>query len=138
MRTRDEHKEKLIREKALEMMVEEGFDGFSMQKLARAADVSPATLYIYFRDREDLILQIYTEVNHRMTAATLKNFSADMDFHEGLQVQWANRAKYCLENPREMHLIEQIRFSPLYEKALLCLDPEFKATMKQFTERAIA
>ena len=51
MRTRDEKKEHAIRRRALEIIVERGFDGFSMQKLAKAAGVSPATLYIYFKDR---------------------------------------------------------------------------------------
>jgi TetR/AcrR family transcriptional regulator, multidrug resistance operon repressor len=51
MRTRDEQKEITIREKALEMIVEQGFDGFSMQKLAKAAKVSPGTLYIYLFQR---------------------------------------------------------------------------------------
>ena len=54
MRTRDENKQDLIREKGLEMIVKEGFDGFSMQKLAKAAAVSPATLYIYFKNREEI------------------------------------------------------------------------------------
>jgi len=46
MRIRDEQKEKAIREKALKMIVKDGIEGFSMQKLAKAANVSPGTLYI--------------------------------------------------------------------------------------------
>jgi AcrR family transcriptional regulator len=41
MRLRDEQKEQLVRTKALELLVEEGFNGFSMHKLAKAANVSP-------------------------------------------------------------------------------------------------
>jgi TetR/AcrR family transcriptional repressor of multidrug resistance operon len=37
MRTRDESKELAIRQKAIQMIVEKGFDGLSMQKLAKAA-----------------------------------------------------------------------------------------------------
>ena len=51
MRIRDEKKESLIKQKAIEMIVKYGFDGLSMQKLAKAAKVSPATIYIYFKDR---------------------------------------------------------------------------------------
>ena len=39
MRVRDPLKEKTIRRKAMEMAVKEGFDGLSMQKLAKAAKV---------------------------------------------------------------------------------------------------
>ena len=41
------------------MIVKEGFDGLSMQKLAKAANVSPATIYLYFKNREDLLNQLY-------------------------------------------------------------------------------
>lgn len=50
--------EKAIREKVLAMIVKEGFDGLSMRKLANAAGVSPATIYVYFKDRDDLIMQL--------------------------------------------------------------------------------
>jgi TetR/AcrR family transcriptional regulator, multidrug resistance operon repressor len=46
MRSRDENKEQAIRTEALENAVKDGFDGLSMQKLAKAAAVSPATVYI--------------------------------------------------------------------------------------------
>jgi len=35
LRIRDEHKEAFVREKAIEMIVTEGFDGMSMQKLQK-------------------------------------------------------------------------------------------------------
>lgn len=137
MRTRDIHKERAIREQALKMIVKTGFDGLSMQKLARAADVSPATIYIYFKDREDLILQLFTEASKKMTEATLKDFDPSMSFSEGLKVQWMNRARYCMANPEEMHFLEQIRHSPLQEKSLELLGTKFRENMKTFVTNAI-
>src|SRR5437867_6185214 len=137
MRIRDENKERLIRQKAIEMIVEEGFDGLSMQKLAKAAGVSPATIYIYFKDREDLILQVCTEVGKRISDATLKNFDPNMHFDKGLEVQWMNRAKYCMKYPLEMHFMEQIRFSPFHNKALAMTDKSFINAMGEFVNNAI-
>lgn len=137
MRTRDIHKERAIRDHALKMIVKTGFDGLSMQKLARAADVSPATIYIYFKDRDDLILQLFIEASKKMTEATLKDFDPSMSFSEGLKVQWMNRARYCMANPDEMHFLEQIRHSPLQEKSLELLGTKFKENMKAFVTNAI-
>src|SRR5438132_1031154 len=109
MRTRDSVKEAVIREKAMAMVVKDGIEGFSMQKLARAASVSPATIYIYFKDKEDLILQLCRDASNKMAEITLKNFDPSMTFEEGLKTQWVNRAKYCLKYPQEVHFIEQIR-----------------------------
>lgn len=137
MRTRDANKERAIRNHALKMIVKNGFDGLSMQKLAKAADVSPATIYIYFKDREDLILQLFAEASKKMTEATLKDFDPSMSFSEGLKVQWMNRARYCMANPDEMHFLEQIRHSPLQEKSLEMMGSKFKDNMKAFVINAI-
>jgi len=137
MRARDENKEQAIRDNALEMVVDKGFDGLSMQKLAKKAGVSPATIYIYFKDREDLILQIYLRESVRLFDATLKNFDPGMSFEEGLRIQWINRAKYCIKYPKQMHFLEQIRHSPLYQKALALTDPRLQRSMETFVTNAI-
>ena len=137
MRTRDEMKESAIREKALEMVVKHGFDGLSMQKLAKAAGVSPATIYIYFKDRGDLILQLYLQEMKKMVDATLDGFDPSMHFEEGLKVQWLNRAKFCMQDPANMHFLEQIKFSPYHEAFMKKMDNTFIKTMGEFVHNAI-
>ena len=137
MRLRDANKERAIRDQALKMIVKHGFDGLSMQKLAKAAAVSPATIYIYFKDREDLILQLFAEESKKMAEATLKDFNPAMSFSEGLKVQWMNRARYCMANPDQMHFLEQMRHSPLQEKSLQIMGSGFKNMMIAFVSNAI-
>ncbi|MFT3935612.1 MAG: TetR/AcrR family transcriptional regulator [Chitinophagaceae bacterium] len=137
MRVRDDNKIQAIKEKAVEMIVQQGLDGFSMQKLAKAANVSPATLYIYYKDREDLIMQLWTESFREMAAAMLKNFEPNMSFSEGLRIQWMNRAKYYIKNPVAMQFMEQLRHSPMQEKAENIVHTEFKDIMTAFVIGAI-
>jgi len=137
MREKDKFKEISIREKALGMIVKKGLDGFSMQKLAKAAGVSPATIYIYFKSKEDLILQLCLEASEKMTEITLKNFDPSMSFNEGLKLQWINRAKYCLKYPEQMHFLEQIRHSPLHDKFLGMMHEKFKTVMGTFLSNSI-
>ncbi|MEO8763552.1 MAG: TetR/AcrR family transcriptional regulator [Ginsengibacter sp.] len=137
MRVRDSHKEKIIREKALEMMVEEGLNGFSMQKLAKAANVSPATIYIYFKDKEDLVAQLCRDAGKKMMDITFKNFDPALSFSEGLRVQWVNRAKYCMKYPDQMHFLEQLRHSPYSDKLTSMMGENFKLQMREFVSNAI-
>ena len=116
MRVRDPDKEHAIREKALEMIVAHGFDGLSMQKLAKAAGVSPATIYIYFKSRDDLIVSLFREEQRRWPSSRSTGFDPEMSFADGLRLQWINRARYCLANPKRMHFMEQIRYSPFYAR----------------------
>jgi AcrR family transcriptional regulator len=137
MRTRDENKELAIRQKALKMIVEKGFDGLSMQKLAKAADVSPATIYIYFKDRDDLIIQLWVGEMQKMAAYTLEGFDPNMHFEEGLRVQWMNRARYCMEHPLSTDFMEQIRHTPYSNVCMGKMDKTFLSAMGQFVHNAI-
>lgn len=137
MRTRDENKAQAIREKAIEMIVKEGFDGLSMQKLARSAGVSPATIYIYYKDRDDLIIQLWTDEMDKMVEATLEGFDPSMSFEEGLKIQWMNRARFCMDNPVSADFLEQLKHSPYHVEALKKMNPRFLDAMRDFVHNAI-
>lgn len=47
-----------IHEAALGLLSEQGFFGFHMRDVARAAGISPANFYHYFRDKQDLVYQV--------------------------------------------------------------------------------
>lgn len=137
MRIRDENKRDTIQEKAVEIIVESGFDGLSMQKLAKAANVSPATLYIYFKDRDDLIQQVATKEAEQMVEASLKNFDPHVSFAEGLTIQWKNRAKYWLKHPKQSKFLEQVRHSPVGEEVYTKVKKQFSLVMAEFVKGAV-
>jgi TetR/AcrR family transcriptional repressor of multidrug resistance operon len=138
MRTRDPRKESLLRSKAMAMVVKDGFKGFSMQKLAKAARVSPATIYIYWKDRDDLLLQLYADAWAKMSEKTLTGFDPGVSFQEGLKHQWNNRARWFLDHPIEAAFMEQVRFSPLHDRAQAILGLGYAEVMKAFVRGAIA
>lgn len=51
---------------AREMFVRDGFESFSMRKLAERIGYSPTTIYLYFRDRNDLLIAICEETFARL------------------------------------------------------------------------
>ena len=136
MRTRDENKEASIREKAMEMIVTEGFDGLSMQKLAKAAGVSPATIYIYYKNREDLLTQLYNEVQKKFAEVALRKFSPELSLADGLWLQWKNRVKFILDYPVYFQFFEQFRNSPLIHNKDI-EKTEFRENMKAFVMNAV-
>ena len=137
MRTRDANKENSIREKAIEMIVKEGLDGFSMQKLAKAAAVSPATLYIYYKDRDDLVTQIATEVTVRMMDISLRGLHPKMSFAEGMAIQWKNRLEFYLSYPLDVEFIEHIRYTPIYDNIKKTIRTTFGDVLGKFMHNAI-
>ncbi|WEK18551.1 MAG: TetR/AcrR family transcriptional regulator [Candidatus Pedobacter colombiensis] len=137
MRVRDVNKVELVKQKAIELLVEVGFEGFTMNKLARACGISVATLYIYYKDKDDLIFKIGIEEVHRMGAIMLEDFDSESSFAEGLRQQWKNRAKCVLENPLTAQMIEQLRSSTYQEKIFETFGEIFKEPLGKFMHNAI-
>ena len=137
MRPRDENKELLIRQKAIEIIVNNGIDGFSINKLAKAADVSPATIYIYYKDKDDLITRLCIDVANKMLEYSLADFSPEMDFAVGLKVQWKNRMDYFIKFPTEMEFIEIMRYTQYYNEASKALTVNFGTVLGPFMENSI-
>ena len=136
MRARDENKEIMIREKAMEMIVREGFDGLSMQKLAKAAGVSPATIYIYYKNREDLLHQLFNDAQIAFANTALKNFNPHASLEEGLWTQWKNRLEFIEENPFYYQFYEQFRNTHLINHKNVNISV-FRENMMIFVKNAI-
>lgn len=137
MRKRDVDKEALVKQKAIELLVRDGFEGFSINKLAKACDISVATLYIYYKDRDDLIVRIALEEAKMMSSTVLRDFTPDLSFEEGLRLQWKNRAAHVLQNPDLSLFFEKLRNSTYRELVFDSIVGDFKEVMGKFITNAI-
>ena len=136
MRIRDENKEAAIRKKAMEMIVDHGFDGLSMQKLAKAAGVSPGTIYIYYKNREDLVHKLFNDSQKAFADYALKNFNPQASLEDGLWTQWKNRLEFIMEYPVYFKFFEQFRNSHLINHKNVNMT-EFRENMMLFVKNAI-
>jgi|SRR5690606_18433157 len=118
MRTRDIEKEELVRQKTIELIADYGFEGFSINKLAKECKISVATIYIYYKDKEDLINKIALEQAQLKAEAMLKDFDPDSSLEEGIRQQWINRFEYIKTHPNDNKFYEQLRSSAYYETFL--------------------
>ncbi|MBK0369055.1 TetR/AcrR family transcriptional regulator [Flavobacterium agrisoli] len=138
MRTRDHNKEEIVKQNAIELLVEKGIEGFSMNQLAKKCNISVATLYIYYLDKDDLIRKIGIEIGTRFFSEMTRDFLPTMSFRNGLYKQWENRISFTQKNPLEVRCWELLTHSS-YSQTIL--DPslnEFKAIMEVFFQNAIA
>jgi AcrR family transcriptional regulator len=116
MRHKDDNKREAIRRAALELITTVGFAATSMSKIARAANVSPATIYVYFENKEDMLNQLYLSVKREISEAMLEGFEEGMPVEEGFKLLWENAYRYMLAHPREFAFSEQFANSPLVNR----------------------
>jgi len=137
MRTRNIDKVQLVKQKAIELIVKNGLEGFSMNKLAKACNISVATLYIYYQDRDDLIIKVAVEEGRLMSDAMIKGFDPDLPFEQGLRIQWENRYQYMIANPVMALFFDQLRSSSYQQEFLSSFLKSFQAIVGKFMHNII-
>lgn len=112
MRTRDDKKQEALFLATITLVNEIGFAASSVSKIAKEAGVSPATLYIYFKNKEDLLVSTYVEIKMGMGMAVLEGFDETAPIHDILHRVWRNMFSYVSANPDEFRYAEQFANSP--------------------------
>ena len=139
MRAKTADKEKLIIEQAKILIAEDGIQGFSVKKLAKACGLSVGTLYIYYSDKDELIKKVGEEIGINFFRAITQGFNPDMSFKDALWKQWENRIAFARENPLEVVCFEAVRHSPYADEILQSEAlQQFKSLMGRFFEKAIS
>jgi TetR/AcrR family transcriptional repressor of multidrug resistance operon len=142
MRPKSLEKEDAIRTIALQIIADEGLENLSMQKLAKAANISPRTIYLKYENKEDLLIRLFIEeVLGAYEKAVLETFIPDLDFAEGVKKLWLNAFRYLKENRHSFALLQHGKSSPLLNKAFQRANikqGQFFAPVHLFLERNMA
>jgi len=116
MRTKDHSKNEAICRAAIDLIQKEGFEATSMSRISTEAGVSPATIYVYFANKEDLLNKIYLKVRHEMSSAMLEGLDETGLIEEGFRRVWFNFYNYAVTNPVDFAFGEQFANSPLVNR----------------------
>jgi glutamate--cysteine ligase len=117
MRIKDEKKYKAIIKASIHQFRKEGFAKASMSKIAKEADVSPGTIYIYFDHKEDLINKLYLLLRKEMSDIVLGDIQLDGCFESAYKKMWLNYYHYCLNHYAAFDYIMQYSHSPYGKSA---------------------
>jgi len=105
---RARHKEEFRREildAAREIFINDGYDGFSMRKLAEKIDYSPTTIYIYFKNRDDLLFALCEEFFADFFSELKRIRSISQDPVETLRQALLYLIEFGLKNPDQYKVL---------------------------------
>ena len=112
MRTKDDEKEAALFEATVKLVNEIGFASSSVSKIAREAGVSPATIYVYYKNKEDLLVSTYIEIKLDLSKALLRDFNDRLPIRDILRNVWFNMFEYISNNLEYYKFVEQFSNSP--------------------------
>lgn len=97
---------------ALELVAEHGFHGTPMAMVAERAGVAAGTIYRYFENKDDLIEEIYRELEKRLTAAVREHYPEGKSVRERFIHIGKVVVAYCIASPMAFRFLEQFHNSP--------------------------
>lgn len=112
MRLKDEAKIRALFSATVHIVNQEGFASSSVNKIAKHANVSPATLYVYYENKEALIVSTYKQIKEELSQAIMADFKADLPIRENLKGLWKNLFQYITDNLEKYRYIDQFDNTP--------------------------
>ncbi len=112
MRPKDENKQDALIEATIKLVNQIGFVSTSVSKIAKEANVSPATIYIYYKNKEDLLTSTYIDIKHKISEAILKDFDPNLPIRDTMKKLWFNTFGYISRHPDYFQFSEQFSYSP--------------------------
>ena len=90
---------------AAELIYEEGYQGFSMRKLAKRLGIAAKTIYNYYHSQDEIYLSILTQGFEQLYAECLAAQQSDPDPFEQLKAMVHAYLAFGLENPNLYNLM---------------------------------
>jgi AcrR family transcriptional regulator len=100
----------------LHLVNNNGFHDAPMSKIAKMAEMSPATIYIYFENKQDLINQLYLEMKVAFSTHAFKNYCEEKSVKESFKQIWFNIANFKLNQVEESNFLSQCDNTPIIDE----------------------
>ena len=100
---------------SLELVKDLGFTGISIKKIAKQANIAPATIYIHFKNREDLFIKIYTKIRTDMSNGALQGIHEEMGIEQIFKSIWRNSFNFNKNHPDYLIYREKFEQTPMME-----------------------
>lgn len=102
----------------LTLINDHGFHDAPMSKIAKLAGVSPATIYLYFENKQDLVNTLYLEVKSSFSDCAFKGYHDTMPVKKGFEIIWYNIADYKLNIVNEATFLSQCDNTPMIDEEI--------------------
>lgn len=112
MRSRDGSKIKSIYNATLQLVKDRGLAGITMSDISRAASIATGTLYIYFKNKDELIKALFITCRQHSAEQYFAGLDESDAFEEKLERLFTNIIYYKMEHFEVSVFLEQAYHSP--------------------------
>jgi len=111
MRPLDPDKREKILKSVYILTGKQGLASVTISGISKTAGIAAGTLYIYFRNKEEIVQLAYAAVEDKMTQAMYRDFDINIPVKQSLNKIYINMLNYRLKNCDETIFIDQYQQS---------------------------
>lgn len=111
-RETDTEKRDQILNATLKLITENGFDATPMSAIASEAGIAAGTIYLYFRNKEELINILYITMKGRMMSSITEGYEKSLPVSKSFEAIWKNYVRHIMSKPVEFRFCELFSNSP--------------------------
>ncbi|PBJ09317.1 TetR/AcrR family transcriptional regulator [Flavobacterium sp. ACN6] len=111
MRPLDPDKRQKILKSVFVLTGKQGLASVTISGISKIAGIATGTLYIYFKNKEEVVQLAYATVEDKMTQAMYRDFDINVPIKESLKQIYINMLNYRLNNYDETVFIDQYQQS---------------------------
>lgn len=112
MRTKDEAKVAAIYQATLDLVKDRGLAGITMSDISKAACLATGTLYIYFKNKEELIKALFLTCREKSAREYFDGLDGNASFEERMHRVFTNIIHYKVSHFAVSAFLEQSYHSP--------------------------
>ena len=136
-RPKDETKIEAIFEATLKLVQKSGFNGLKMADVAKAAGMATGTLYIYFKNKDVLINELFLALKRSKTSRMMLGVNPQDSFEETFRKLWFNYFDISMAEPERMLFIEQFAHTSYLTKKTKAQGDQLLEPLIAFLEEGI-
>lgn len=114
-RIKDDQKIEQIYQATLELVLKSGFSGLKMADVAAQAGLATGTVYIYFKDKDKLINELYLHLKNKFAGEYWEGVDEEETYKKSFRRAWKQYFQFSLENSAEAAFLEQYYRSPYFK-----------------------
>lgn len=135
---KDTGKIALVFEATLKLVLKSGFVGLKMAEVAKEAGLATGTLYVYFKNKEDLIDELYFYVKSGIIQEMNAGLDNSASFYINFKKIWTHYFLLCYRTPEKMLFVEQFCYSGFIQQSTKTKVNELLGTAILLMEQAKA
>lgn len=97
---------------AMSLLAENGFHRVPMSMIAAKANVAVGTIYIYFNGKDELITELFKELENKIIATIRESFPTEGPIRERFLYLTGKILRFLTDNPLDFRYLEQFMNSP--------------------------